>query len=163
MFGYVLYYENILDARKVGHFQNLGVDPLSKDFTLKYFTEALKKKNKTIKAVLLEQSVVTGCGNIYTDEACFASSVRPTRLASKLTKLEVDHLYKNIKKILRLSIKHGGTSLSDYLNAEGKKGNFMKYLKVYGRAGEKCLNCGSVLKKIIVAGRTTVYCPKCQK
>lgn len=163
MFGYVLYYKNLAEAKKRGHFKDLGLEPLDKNFTLDYFTEALKKKNQSLKAVLLDQSVVTGCGNIYSDEVCFASGIRPGRKANQLTKRETSKLYQSIQRILKKAIRYGGTSISDYLNAEGKKGGFAKFLKVYGRAGEKCLVCGTLLKKTKLSGRTSVYCPLCQK
>ena len=163
MFGYVLFYKNLSTARKYGHFKGLGLDPLSVDFTLKYFKEELIKKNKNLKTVFLEQSVVNGLGNIYSDEVCFASKVLPTRNCRSLNDKEISEIYKNIKRILKLSIKLGGSSISDYLLADGKKGNFGKLLQVYGRAKEKCKTCKKPLKKDLVAGRTTVFCSSCQK
>lgn len=163
MFGYVLFYKNLEEARKKKHFENLGLDPFQKEFTLDYFREALKKKNKNIKAILLEQSIVTGCGNIYTDEICFASKILPTRIAKSLTNKEIENIYKNLKIILKNAIKEGGSSVSNYLLADGSKGNYTRNHKVYGRAGKKCKVCKNILEKNIIAGRSTVYCKVCQR
>lgn len=163
MFGYVLFYSNLLEAKEQGHFKDIGLDPFDEEFTLNYFKNELKKKNKSIKAVLLEQSVVNGCGNIYADEICFASKVLPIRICKSLNDKEISILYKNIKKILSLAIKHGGSSVSNYLLSDGSRGNYAKLHKVYKRAGGKCKVCESVLEKSIVAGRTTVFCKACQK
>ena len=163
MFGYMLHYKNILEAREKGHFKNIGLDPFQKEFTLPYFKNEIREKNKNIKTVLLEQSVVTGCGNIYTDEICFASKILGERICKNLTDKEITLLYKNIKKILALAIEHGGSSVSNYLLADGSRGNYAKLHKVYGKAGQKCLVCKNILQKKIVAGRTTVFCPHCQK
>lgn len=163
MFGYILYYKNILEARKNNHFKNLGLDPFQKEFTLPYFKKEIKKKNKSLKSVLLDQSVVTGCGNIYADEICFASKVLPSRNTKTLKDAELALLYKNIKKILALAIKHGGSSVNNYLLADGSRGNYARLHKVYGRAGEKCKICKNILQKETLAGRTTVFCKTCQK
>lgn len=163
MFGYILYYKNILEVEKAGHFKKLGLDPFQKEFTLSYFKKETKKKNKNIKAAFLEQGVVTGSGNIYTDEICFASEVLPSRNCKTLTDKEISLLYKNLKKILTLAIKHGGSSVSNYLLVDGEKGNYTRLHKVYGKAGKKCSLCKKILEKEIIAGRTTVFCKNCQK
>lgn len=163
MFGYVLHYKNILEAREKGHFKNIGLDPFQKEFTLPYFESEIKKKNKNLKAVLLEQSVVTGCGNIYADEICFASKILPDRISKTLTDNEVSLLYKNIKKILALAVECGGSSVNNYLLADGSRGNYARLHKVYGKAGQKCMLCKNVLEKNVIAGRTTVFCKNCQK
>lgn len=163
MFGYVLYYKNIEEAKNSGHFKNIGLEPFDKNFSLEYFKQEIKKKNRNLKSVLLDQSIVNGCGNIYTDEICFASKIKPTRLCKTLTDKEIEILYKNIKKILNAAIENGGSSISDYLLADGSKGNYARYHKVYGKSGEKCKKCKNILVKEIVAGRTTVYCDYCQK
>lgn len=163
MFGYVLYYKNILEAKKNNHFKNLGLDPFQKEFTLPYFEKEILKKNKNIKSVLLEQSIVTGCGNIYADEICFASHILPTRICKSLSPSEISLLYKNVKKILALAIKHGGSSVNNYLLIDGSRGNYARLHKVYGRAGQNCKICKTKLEKVIVAGRTTIFCKNCQK
>ena len=163
MFGYVLFYKNIDTAKNSGHFSKIGLEPFSKNFTLAYFKKELQNKNKNIKSVLLDQSIVNGAGNIYSDEICFASKVLPSRICKTLDNKEISAIYKNTKKILDLAIKHGGSSISDYLLADGSRGNYARLHKVYGRAGEKCLVCKNVLQKEKIAGRTTVFCSHCQK
>lgn len=162
-FGYVLHYKSEQEAISQKHFDKIGLEPFDASFTLDYFKENILKKNKAIKTVLLEQSVVVGCGNIYADEVCFASKVRPDRNCKTLSKKEISLIYKNIISILQRAIDLGGSSISDYLLADGSRGNFAREHKVYGRAGEKCVRCRSVLEKMIISGRTTVFCPNCQK
>ena len=175
-FGYVLYYNNIEEAITNGHFQKMGVEPLDNAlsqqytsditksyFTLGYFTKALANKKKSIKAALLAQDIVVGVGNIYADEICFASKILPQRLCPTLTEKEARTLYHNIKNILQKSIDLGGSSVSDYMLADGSKGNYAQEHKVYGRSGKKCLECSGALLKDTIAGRTTVYCQVCQK
>lgn len=163
MFGYVLYYKNILEARKNGHFKNIGIDPFDKNFTLEYFKKEIRKVNRNLKATLLDQKIVTGCGNIYTDEVCFASRVLPDRLCKSLKDKELEDIYKNIKSILKTAIKHGGSSVSNYLLADGSKGNYAKLHNVYGKAGKKCNICKNILERKIIATRATVFCRVCQK
>ncbi|MDQ5957305.1 MAG: Formamidopyrimidine-DNA glycosylase [Patescibacteria group bacterium] len=162
-FGYVLYYKSVEKAIEANHFKKIGPEPLEKDFTLKDFREGLLSKNKNLKQVLLEQEIVVGIGNIYADEICFASGLLPSKICNTLTSGEIESLYNNIKSILRLAIKHGGSSISDYLLADGSRGNYARLHAVYGRAGKPCKVCGNVLEKSKMAGRTTVFCPFCQK
>jgi len=141
-----------------------GLEPLSSDFTLKNFKTALKRyPNRKIKQVLMDQSLIAGVGNIYADEAAFAARVMPTRLAGSLSKKEISDLHKAIKRILRLSIRMKGTSADTYVTASGEQGNMMRYLKVYGRPGQKCRSCGGKIHKMKLGGRGTHYCPVCQK
>lgn len=163
MFGYVLYFKNILEARNHGLFKNIGLDPFDKNFTLEYFKKEIKNTNRNLKATLLDQKIVTGCGNIYTDEVCFASKVLPERICKSLKDKEVESIYNNIKIILKSAIEHGGSSVSDYLLADGSRGNYARLHKVYGKAGEKCFTCKNILERKVVAGRATVFCKNCQK
>ncbi|MBD3360033.1 MAG: DNA-formamidopyrimidine glycosylase [Candidatus Buchananbacteria bacterium] len=143
---------------------NLGPEPLTNDFSFDYFKNKLKQKqNSKIKQFLMEPKNIVGIGNIYSDEVCFYAKVKPTRLVKNLKPKEIELLYKGIKKILQDSIKLQGTTFSNYRNAEGETGEFMKKLKVYGRAGEKCKICNAEIKKIKIGGRTASFCPKCQK
>jgi len=142
--------------------KNYGPEPLEKDFILNDFISKLKKRNRNLKSVLLDQKIVTGLGNIYVDEVLFASGVRPMRLASSITKSEATKIYKEIKRILTLAIKHRGTTFSNYVDAKGHAGNFSKQLKVYGRSKEVCLKCSGQITKTKIAGRGTHYCPHCQ-
>lgn len=162
-FGYCLYYKNkqILEEEK--HFENLGLEPFEKAFTLKYFTKEMQNKKSPLKKVLLDQSVVVGCGNIYCDEVAFASKVLPQRICSSLTKKELATLYENIKIILQKAIDSGGSSIANYLLADGSRGNYSDYHQVYGKKGLPCPVCNTALSSIQLAGRTTVFCTKCQK
>ena len=162
-FGYVLYYKDIVTALSQKHFDKIGLEPFDENFTYAYFKEKISKKNKSLKSVLLEQSVVVGCGNIYADEVCFASGVLPSRNCKTLNDVELKLIHKNIIKILKHAIELGGSSISNYLLADGSRGNYAREHKVYGRAGEKCLVCKNILEKQIIAGRTTVFCVNCQK
>lgn len=145
------------------YLSRFGIEPLGGEFTLEYFTGALKGKKKNIKAALLDQSQIAGLGNIYVDEALWASGVAPARLAGSLTVPELKKLHKAIVAVLELSISRRGTSFNNYRDANGEKGANMKFLKVYGRAGEKCAKCKQPIKKIKLAGRGTHWCDHCQK
>lgn len=162
-FGYLLYYPDEKSFEKEEHFQALGPEPLSREFELEYFIRALKQNRRRLKAALLDQGMVTGLGNIYCDEVAFASGIRPNRLCSGLKRPEGERLYIAIRKIIKRAIQLKGTSISDYLLSDGRRGNYARELKVYGRGGEKCLNCKTPLKTAKLAGRTTVFCPNCQK
>lgn len=162
-FGYCLYYDKLDDIINKKHFDKIGMEPFDNNFTLEYFEDKLKNKTKSIKSILLEQSIVAGCGNIYCDEICFASGVLPNKKGASLTKNELKKIYNSIKKILQNAIDEGGSSISDYLLADGSRGNYARYHKVYGRSGEKCLKCKNILQKMLINTRTTVFCDNCQK
>jgi formamidopyrimidine-DNA glycosylase len=162
-FGYLLYYPDEKSFEREEHFQALGPEPLSREFTLEYFIRALKQNRRRLKAALLDQGIVTGLGNIYCDEVAFAADLRPNRVCSGLKKPEAEKLYAVIRKIIKRAIQLKGTSISDYLLSDGRRGNYAKELKVYGRSGKLCLKCKKPLKTIQLAGRTTVFCPICQK
>lgn len=163
------------DVRKFGwlklldlkDFSNLekkfGVEPLSRDFSLDYFKKSLARKNITIKQFLMDQKYISGIGNIYADESLFAAGIKPFRKIKTLKPEEIKKLYQAIPKILKHAIKNRGTSFNDYVDAQGETGNFIKYLKVYGRAGERCKKCCQVIKKMKLGGRGTHWCEKCQK
>jgi formamidopyrimidine-DNA glycosylase len=141
-----------------------GVDPFSKDFTVKKFTEILaSKQNKNIKSILMNQSLISGIGNIYASEISFDAKLSPLRKAGDLAKNEITKLHNSILKILTQAIKLRGTSISDYRDAKGEKGGFQNKLKVYGKAGKKCQSCDTMIEKVIVEQRSTFYCPTCQK
>lgn len=162
-FGYLLYYPNEKSFESQAHFQALGPEPLSKEFTLDYFIRALKQNRRSLKAALLDQGIVTGLGNIYCDETAFAAGVRPNRRCASLKKPAAEKLYAAIRQILTKAIKLKGTSISDYLLSDGRRGNYARELKVYGRGGKLCLKCKKPLKTTQLAGRTTVFCLVCQK
>lgn len=163
MFGYVLYYPSIKSFEKENHFINLGKEPLDKNFTVKYFVESLKEKRSKIKAVLLGQDVVVGVGNIYADESLFESKINPARSAESLTLTEIKKLHTAIIKIIKKAIKVGGSSVATYRLLDNTRGNYAREHKVYGKKGKMCINCKKPLQKTIIQGRTTIFCPHCQK
>ena len=141
-----------------------GLEPLSEDFSLKNFKEKLKHyPNRKIKQVLLDQSLIAGVGNIYADEAAFAAKVMPTRPAQSLTEKEINDLHRAIPRILKLAVKMKGTSADTYITTSGEEGKMMKYLKVYGRPGQRCRGCQGKIQKMKIGGRGTHFCPICQK
>ena len=115
-----------------------------------------------IKGFLLDQRKIAGLGNIYVDEALFAAGIHPCRLAGTLSEAEEDKLFTVINEIIAAAIENRGTSFRDYVDGEGKKGNNQAYLKVYGRGGKECLACGNTIERIVVGGRGTHFCAKCQ-
>ena len=142
----------------------LGPEPLEKNFTLTKFQKLLQSRPKSrIKPVLMDQSFLAGLGNIYAQEACFFAKTLPTRYAGSLKDEETKNLYHGLRKILQKAIKRRGSSVDDFLDLDGKPGNYVPLLKVYGREGKECLVCRAVLQKIKLAGRGTVFCQKCQK
>ncbi len=140
-----------------------GPEPLSSDFTKNYLEIILKKRQTSIKAILLNQTLIAGIGNIYADEVCFAAGIRPDRKASTIKKDGVARLHEAIITILPLAITKRGTTFNSYVDGTGKKGNFVSHLQVYCHGGKPCPRCGTTLQKKKVAGRGTVICPQCQK
>lgn len=159
-FGYL----KIVDEKKLKLIkEKFGPEPLTKNFTLNNLKKALKNKRINIKAFLLNQKNIAGIGNIYADEILFASKIKPERSVAKLTKKEIENIYKNTEITIKKAIKWRGTTFSNYVDGQGKRGNFTKLLKVYGRDNEKCLVCKNKINKIKLNGRGTHYCPICQK
>jgi formamidopyrimidine-DNA glycosylase len=138
----------------------LGPEPL--EIAFEEFRARLRRKTK-MKALLLNQTVLAGMGNIYADESLFAAGIHPLAIASKLTEARAKKLYQVIRSILTHAIQLGGSSISDYVNGRGERGWFQMEHRVYGREGEPCANCGRPIRKILVAQRGTHYCPHCQK
>jgi len=163
MFGYVLYFPNLEKFEKAEHFANLGKEPFDKTFTEEYFIESLKAKKTKIKSVLMSQDIVTGVGNIYTDESLFESGIDPCRMASSLKPNEIKKLHKNIIDIMKRAIKAGGSSVATYRLLDESRGNYAREHKVYGKVGKNCVHCKKPLEKILINNRTTIFCPKCQK
>ena len=141
--------------------RELGPEPL--ELTDAGFSARLDGKNSAIKAVLLDQKVIAGVGNIYADECLFAAGIDPRRKAASLTAAQRSRLLTTLKEVLLLSISQCGSSIRDYRDANGNVGAFQNSFAVYGRSGQACRACGRALEKIKVAGRATVYCPHCQK
>lgn len=141
--------------------EKLGPEPLALDADA--FVTAFKGKRRAIKALLLDQGMVAGIGNIYADEACFRAGIRPASPASSLTDAQLATLLETIRAVLNESIAACGSSIRDYRDANGDAGAFQNLFRVYGRAGQECFTCESVLQKTAVAGRATVFCPNCQE
>ncbi len=144
--------------------KKLGIEPLESAFTLDFFKKMLVRRGRApIKAVLLDQTHLVGLGNIYVDEVLFRSKVRPSRRTESLTNPEIKKIWQSIPVILRNSIKQRGTTFSNFLDLAVFKGNFMNFLKVYGRGNKPCVMCRRPLQKTRVAGRGTHWCSHCQK
>lgn len=143
--------------------QKLGPEPVAESFQLADFAESLKKHHKAIKPLLLDQSLVTGLGNIYVDEALYQAKIHPEQPADTLTKTEVHDLHAAIIEVLARAVKAGGTTIRTYKNALGEAGQFQVQLKVYGQTGQLCERCGQPIVKGKVAQRGTHYCPNCQQ
>jgi formamidopyrimidine-DNA glycosylase len=139
----------------------LGTDPL--EITVEKFQERLAAKRARIKAVLLDQRMFRGMGNIYTDESLWRARIHPARLASSLKREEVLSLHRGMQQVLREAIRLGGSSISDYVNAEGQPGEFQIRHRAYQREGKKCSRCGAIIRRMIVAGRSSYFCPHCQR
>jgi len=146
---------------EAGGYAGPGAEPTT--ISVAEFSGLFRGRKLAIKAALLNQSILHGVGNIYADESLFRAGIRPRKQAGKLTKAELARLHVALQKVLAHAIELGGSSVSDYVDADGIRGFFQLEHKVYGRAGESCHDCGSGLKKIVVGGRTTIYCPKCQR
>ena len=144
-------------------FKDIGIEPLSGAFNAAFLAKALDGKKTPIKSALLDQRVVAGLGNIYVCEALFRAGISPKRLAGAIKKERIAPLVAAIKKVLKDAIAAGGSTLRDHAQATGDPGNFQHHFLVYGREGLKCKNnCPGTVKRIVQAGRSTFYCPKCQ-
>ena len=143
--------------------QELGLEPWDEKLNIKYLKDKYKNKRLPIKTVILDQSIITGIGNIYADEILFLSGINPLTKANKLKDKELENIIHNTKITLEKAISEGGTTIRSYTSDEGVSGKFQNNLYVHQREKEKCLNCGSEIIKIKVGGRGTYYCPNCQK
>lgn len=141
----------------------LGVDLLSDAFTVAHLDSVLRHTTRMLKAALLDQGGVAGLGNIYVDEVCFLAGVRPTRRCNKLTRRQRQAIFDAIPVILNQAIDARGSSIDDYRDVWNAQGSMQERLQVYGRGGQPCFRCGTTLARTVVGGRTTVYCPRCQK
>ena len=142
---------------------SLGPEPFSKDFDTKYLKKVISKRTKSIKAILLDQTIVAGIGNIYADESLYSAGISPFREARTIKKNELIKLKESIVNVLKKSIGSGGTTFSDFRDLEGENGNFGLQTNVYRRTGKECHECGNLIKRQKITGRSTHYCPKCQK
>jgi len=152
-----------LEIPNLPFMQKVGPEPLEPDFTAQQFAQRFSRRARTnIKAALLDQSVIAGVGNIYADEALWGARVHPQRLVGSLTDAEFSLLYSQLREVMNLSIEKGGSSNRNYVNAEGKRGSYMDFARVFRREGLPCPRCGTTIEKSRVAGRGTHTCPTCQ-
>ncbi|HTM48457.1 MAG TPA: bifunctional DNA-formamidopyrimidine glycosylase/DNA-(apurinic or apyrimidinic site) lyase [Bryobacteraceae bacterium] len=141
--------------------ERLGPDPLSLDTPA--FASALRDRSAMVKPLLLNQTFLRGMGNIYTDEALHRAGIHPRALGRRLTRVRAERLHEAIREVLLESIDTGGSSVSDYVDSEGRRGSFQLRHRVYGKEGQPCPACGTPIRRILVAQRGTHFCPKCQK
>ncbi len=143
-------------------FERLGMEPWTPDYNLKAFLQKFGNRKLAIKSMLLEQSFVAGVGNIYADEALFAAGIHPARKVRSLRQAEKESLFEAIPKVLEKGIEYGGTTLRDYVNSDGKAGSHQEQLQVYGRKGESCHRCKTLIQKMVISQRSSSFCPNCQ-
>jgi len=163
-FGSVLLHEtNNLNTHKL--IKNLAPEPLTKEFNATYLFKALKGRSANIKSIIMNQFIVVGVGNIYASESLYKAKIRPGRQAKSLSLAECALLAKSVKKVLKRSIKLGGSSINDYSLVDGNLGFFQREFEVYGKEGKICRKktCHSKILRIVIAQRSSFYCSKCQK
>ena len=152
------------EVMNLDFFLKVGPEPLSADFTNTDFVQRLRHRpNSNVKAVLLDQTIVAGVGNIYADESLWGAKIHPTTLIKNLSEAQLKTLYKELVYVLKLAIEKGGSSDKNYVNAEGKRGSYLSFARVFRREGQTCPRCGTTIIKTKVAGRGTHTCPTCQK
>jgi len=144
-----------------GGFDPGGVEPL--EVSEERFIALFRGRKTPIKSALLNQKLLRGVGNIYADESLFRAGIRPRRRAASLTREQLGKLHRAVREVLREAIAQGGSSISDYVDADGEEGFFQFQHRVYGREGEPCLVCGTKIRRIVLAGRSSHYCSNCQK
>lgn len=153
-----------IEIPEIDFFKNIGPEPLDDKFTVSVFIERLmRRKNTSIKAALLDQSVVAGVGNIYADESLWSAKIHPATLVAKVPKAKLVLLFNSLREVLALSILKGGSTDRNYVDAQGKKGSYLAFANVFRKTGQPCPRCGTPIEKIKVAGRGTHICPNEQK
>lgn len=153
-----------VEVMNLDFFRKIGPEPLSAAFDWQAMRERLlKRPNTSIKAALLDQSVIAGVGNIYADEALWGAKIHPAVVTKSLTARQFHKLYDELVYVLRLSIEKGGSTDKNYVDAEGKRGSYLDFARVFRREGQACPRCGTIIVKSRVAGRGTHWCPVCQK
>ncbi len=151
------------DLEKNSPLTKLGLEPWDKKLTTEYLKEKLKNKSLPIKTTLLDQTIITGIGNIYANEILFLSKINPHKKSKELNNKELESIIENTKKVLEKAIKEGGTTIRSYTSEEGVSGKFQNNLLVHKRENEKCPNCNTPISNDKIGGRSTYYCKKCQK
>jgi len=153
-----------IEIPEIDFFKKVGPEPLDDDFTVDRFIDRLmRRKNSGIKAVLLDQTVVAGVGNIYADESLWGAKIHPATTVNEIPKTKLVLLYNSLIDVLKLSIAKGGSTDKNYVDAEGKKGSYLSFANVFRKEGQPCPRCGAPIEKIRVAGRGTHICPRDQK
>ncbi len=158
-------YAELLNSNEVEQhpwFVNLGPEPLEADFDGEYLVAACRNRKAPIKSVIMDATVVVGVGNIYASESLFRAGIHPARAAKRISHKRLLVLTAMIKQVLAEAIEAGGSSISDFVHADGKPGYFAHAFRVYGRQGEMCVCCDKVIKRLVQAGRSTFYCSGCQ-
>jgi formamidopyrimidine-DNA glycosylase len=162
-FGWVRLLPTV-EVPNIDFFKKVGPEPLGADFTWQDLHGRLKRrKNTSIKAALLDQTVLAGVGNIYADESLWGAKLHPSRLVKSLSARDVHRLYDSLTAVLKLSIEKGGSTDKTYVDAEGRRGSYLSFANVFRQEGQPCPRCGTTIIKIRVAGRGTHICPHCQK
>ena len=157
---------DLIDNQNIKQHQllaKLGPEPLSADFNHQYLANKLANKNINIKTSLMDNQIVVGIGNIYANESLFLSKILPLRSSKSINDAEIKNLVKSIKFILNQAIANKGSSINDYVDADGNIGNFQNNFKVYGRMNQNCIKCSNKIEKVIQNGRSSFFCQKCQK
>lgn len=153
-----------LEVPNIDFMKKVGPEPLEDDFTAREFAARFTRRAKTsIKAALLDQTVVAGVGNIYADESLWGAKIHPQRLVNTITPAEFKKLYTELRLVMNLAIEKGGSTDKNYVNAEGRRGSYMDFARVFRREGKECPRCGTIIIKFKAAGRGTHVCPHCQK
>lgn len=162
-FGWVKLLPTI-EVPNIDFMKKVGPEPLEADFTAKEFAERFTRRAKTsIKAALLDQTVIAGVGNIYADESLWGAKIHPQRLVGTITPTEFKRLYGELRSVMNIAIEKGGSTDKNYVNAEGRRGSYMDFARVFRREGLPCPRCGTSIVKFKAAGRGTHICPFCQK
>ena len=163
-FGFIKFVKRVSLDQNI-HLKHLGPEPLSTEFSVEYFKNFIKGRERTIKDLLMDQKFISGLGNIYVNEILFFSGVRPTKKIKKIKDFEIQKIVKYSKKIISKAIILGGSSIKDFSSSSGKRGSFQQYFSVYGKKGKNCskAKCIGKIKKIVIANRASFFCNKCQK
>jgi len=159
-FGRLLYF---IEESEVKPLQAMGMEPFSEAFKAEYILKQFQSRKRAVKELLLDQSLIAGLGNIYASEILFRAGIHPMKAGNAVTMQDANRLIFHTRKVLEAAITHNGTTISDYQQVDGKPGNFQDLLLVYGREGDACPKCGSLIKRLVSGGRSSYYCEKCQK
>ncbi|GMG86175.1 bifunctional DNA-formamidopyrimidine glycosylase/DNA-(apurinic or apyrimidinic site) lyase [Biformimicrobium ophioploci] len=160
-FGALLWCAGAPDQHEL--LRHLGPEPLSDAFSGDYLFQRSRGRKQAVKTFLMDGRIVVGVGNIYANEALFKAGIRPDRAAGRISSARYEHLAGQVKAVLARAIEQGGTTLQDFVGGDGEPGYFAQELLVYGRGGQKCVQCGSVLKETVLGQRATVFCGRCQR